>query len=365
MPRRSRLLFFTGVACFFAAVGTMTDALSLEGSTPSRFLMTVLLTSAASALWAFFGTMRMKKSLIAMAFAQLAVLVVTTTVLPPTSRSLTVDQWRSQVLVHSVLTLFFILAGYLLFILFFRREGARFFSAHTEIKLASRIQERLVPTISKKVWRYEIFGLSRPSGVVGGDLLDFVEGSEMGCAYVADVAGHGVAAGVLMSMVKAAMRMHLRIKPNSGTDLLEAMNEVLCPLTEDSSYATFACVLISAEPRLTFYIAAHPPIFHFRRRLNTVEQRSIENFPVGMFARTRFESADIHVEPGDIVAIITDGVTEIFDDRGEELGYRHIEQALTESASKPLCEIVDQIVRRTSEFGRVTDDRTLLLLRYC
>lgn len=290
MPGRSRLFFFSGVACFFAAVGTMTDALSLESSTPPRFFMTVLLTSVASALWAFFGSMRMKKSLVAMAVAQLTVLVLTTKIFHPTPRSLTTDQWRSQVFVHSGLTLFFIFAGYLLFIFFVRREGARFFAAHTEIKLASRIQERLVPAISKKIWRYEIFGVSRPSGAVGGDLLDFIEESEIACAYVADVAGHGVAAGVLMSMVKAAMRMRFRMKPNSGTDLLEPMNEVLCPLTEDSSYATFACVLIRSEPRLTFCVADHPPIFHFRRRLNTAQSRIFpwECLPGRNLIRVRF-----------------------------------------------------------------------------
>jgi len=187
----------------------------------------------------------------------------------------------------------------------------------------------------------------------------------MACAYVADVAGHGVAAGVLMSMVKAAMRMRFRVKPHSRTELLEPMNEVLYPLTEDNSYATIACVLISSEPRLTFCVAAHPPIFHFRRRLNAVEHRSIENFPIGMFTGEKFDTGEICVEPGDIVAIITDGVTEIFDSHGEELGYRHVEHALTEFASRPLCEIVDQIVGRATEFGTVTDDRTLLLLRYC
>jgi serine phosphatase RsbU (regulator of sigma subunit) len=96
-----------------------------------------------------------------------------------------------------------------------------------------------------------------------------------------------------------------------------------------------------------------------------LEHRSIENFPVGMFIGKKFDTGEICVEPGDVVAIITDSVTEIFDSRGEELGYRHVEQALMECASRPLCEIVDQIVGRATEFGKVTDDRTLLLLRYC
>ncbi len=298
MPRRSLLLFLGGVACLLAAVGSGTDSLSLEVSTTPRFLTTVVLTSISSALWAFFGAMRMTKSLNAMGCAQVAAFIVTVRLLPPSYHSLTVDQWRLQVLVHSGLTLFFILAGYLLFILFFRREGARFFAAHTEIELASRIQERLVPAISKKIWRYEILGVSLPSGVVGGDLLDFVEGSEVACAYVADVAGHGVAAGVLMSMVKAAMRMRFRVSPNSGTHLLEAINEVLCPLTEDNSYATFACVLIGPEPRLTFCLAAHPPIFHFQQRSKAVERCSIENLPVAMFRGARFDTGQIALEPG-------------------------------------------------------------------
>ena len=364
MPLRSLFLFLGGVAFIFAAVGAGTDLLGLEVSSTPRLVTTILLTSISSALWAFFGARRMRTAVTIMGFAQFGAFILSARLLPPVPHSLSVDQWRWQVLVHGGLILLFILSGYGLFILFFRREGARFFAAHTEIELASKIQERLVPPIAKQLWRYEIVGISLPSGVVGGDLLDVVEGSEMTCAYVADVAGHGVAAGVLMSMVKAAMRMRFRTGPDCATDLLEAMNEVLCPLTEDSSYATFACVLISPEPRLTFCLAAHPPIFHFRYRSKAIEHCSVENLPVAMFRGAHFETGQIDLEPGDIIAIVTDGLTEVFNNSGEELGYRCIEQALKESASRPLKDIVGQIVGGAAAFGRVTDDRTLLLLRY-
>jgi hypothetical protein len=363
MPRRSLLTFLAGVAFLFAGVGVVSDLLNLEHSDPLRFIVAVVLTSLSSVLFALFGSMRMIKSLLTLTCAQILVFPITGRLLPRINRTLPVALWRSQVNEHSALVLGFIVAGYLLFIMFFRLEGSRFFAAHTEIELASTIQRQLVPPISLTTGNLEFYGLSLPSGAVGGDLLDVVQGRGVMCAYIADVAGHGVPAGVLMSMIKTAVRMKITDTPSQGAGLLEALNEVLTPLTDSRSYATFAYVLFTGESQLTFSLAGHLPIFHFQRRIGRLERCSVENLPVAMFSGVRYQTATISFDPGDIVAMVTDGLTEVFNDGGDELGYEYIENALTRSASGPLSEIANQIVHSAAAFGKVTDDRTLLLVR--
>jgi sigma-B regulation protein RsbU (phosphoserine phosphatase) len=207
----------------------------------------------------------------------------------------------------------------------------------------------------------EVFGTSMPSGTVGGDLIDALEVDGFLCTYVADVAGHGVAAGVLMSMVKAAVHMRLTTSRPPGEDLLESVNRVLNPLTGAASYATFAYVLISPECGVTYSTAGHPPIFHLHE--HTVSRHSIENLPVAMFAATSYSTAAIEFRPGDVLAIVTDGLTEVFDRNGRELGDSYISSILIRLSSRPLRDIAEEIFRAARSFGKVADDQSLLIVR--
>jgi len=231
MPRSSIVIFLSGVACLFGAVGTVVDSFSLEQSSTPRLLATIVVTAFTSMIWAWVGSLRMYKGMIAVAIGQAGAFFLLAQILPPVERSLSAQQWRDQTAIHGLLVLCLIIAGYILFIFFFRQEGKRFFAAHTEIELASGIQRQLVPVVAMKAGGFEFYGISVPSGTVGGDLLDVVESQGFTCAYVADVAGHGVQAGVLMSMIKTAVRMRIASTVTRCDRLLESINEVLTPLT--------------------------------------------------------------------------------------------------------------------------------------
>ena len=285
MPIRSFLTFCLSVAFTFAAVGAVNDLFDLEHSDARRLIVKVLTSAVFAVVWIMILHRRMTRRLFVasatiLAVAQTSWLIVSPRIFPPLQRTFTAEQWRTHVDLHGLLIMGLILFSYGWFGTFFQMEGKRYFAAHTEIELASRIQQQLVPPIQLKTGNVEAYGVSIPSGTVGGDLIDVVEADGFVCAYVADVAGHGVAAGVLMSMVKTAVRMHFMAKPPGGQGLLEAVNNTLTPLTETSAYATFAYLLVSPEAQVTYSVAAHSPIFHLRRSSGTVVRHSVENFPV-------------------------------------------------------------------------------------
>ncbi len=89
----------------------------------------------------------------------------------------------------------------------------------------------MVPAIEKQAAGFEFYGISIPSGKVGGDLFDVLIEGNCFFAYVADVAGHGVPAGVLMSMIKSAVRMRISSLGASDDGMLAALNSTLQPLT--------------------------------------------------------------------------------------------------------------------------------------
>ena len=115
--------------------------------------------------------------------------------------------------------------GYAFFITFIARQGVRYFRARNEIAMAAEIHRALVPPIHKTIRSFEIYGISVPSGEVGGDLVDVAGDGESWTGYVADVSGHGISAGLLMAMFKTAVRT--RVKDASATELLEDVHRAL------------------------------------------------------------------------------------------------------------------------------------------
>ncbi|HMG84412.1 MAG TPA: PP2C family protein-serine/threonine phosphatase [Terracidiphilus sp.] len=368
MPLRSFLTFCLSVAFTFASIGAVNDLFDVEHSDARRLIAKVLTSAVFAVLWIVILHRRMSRSLFiafaaVLVVAQVSWLIALARIFPPLQRTFTSEEWRTQVDLRGLLIIGLILFSYGWFGTFFQMEGKRYFAAHTEIELASRIQQQLVPPVDLKVGNIETYGISIPSGTVGGDLIDVADSGDFVCAYVADVAGHGVAAGVLMSMVKTAVRMHFMAKPPTGEGLLEAVNNTLAPLTETSAYATFAYLLISTQTQVTYSVAAHPPIFHFQHSGGLAVRHTVENLPVAMFPDTHFETASFDFLPGDILAIVTDGLTEVFNARNKELGEPYIEQELAGLASLPLPEIAAAIFKAARAFGKTSDDQTLLLVR--
>jgi hypothetical protein len=361
MPARSFAVFCLAVAFTFAAVGVVNDLFNLEQSDAAHLVYKILSISSFAVLWVLLVYRRALRLLIPVAALQITLFILASHLTPPRNNVFTSSEWRAHVAIHAGLIIVLVLFSYGWFGTFFRMEGRRYYAAHTEIELASRIQQQLAPPIAMTENEVEVFGRSLPSGSVGGDLIDALKVDGFLCAYAADVAGHGVAAGVLMSMVKTAVHMHLTTKHPPGEGLLEAVNRALAPLTAPASYATFAYILMNKDSRVTYSAAGHPPMFHLHD--SAVTRHSVENLPLAMFPDVSYATAAINFKPGDILAIVTDGLTEVFDSKNRELGDSYVSSILIRLSSRPLQDIADEIFKTARSFGKIADDQSLLLVR--
>jgi phosphoserine phosphatase RsbU/P len=251
--------------------------------------------------------------------------------------------------------------GYTLFIIFFSREGIRYFRAHTEIALAQEIHRALVPEISTTSGSFEIFGASIPSGEVGGDLADFVQNGDDWTAYVADVSGHGVSPGVLMAMFKTAVRTRI-LANEDAKNLLEGVHEGLYPLKTENLFVT-AGFLRFHGAQLTLSLAGHTALLHYRKRTGEICEYPAQDLPVGIFPQQTFTERILDCESGDILLLLTDGITEVFDQRGNEMGIEPVKVALRKGAGLPLPALFKDIRETALHFGRQQDDQTMLLVR--
>ena len=250
--------------------------------------------------------------------------------------------------------------GYTGFLWFISVTGARYLRAQAEIALARDIHRVLVPQVEKRIGDFDFVGWSHASGDVGGDLVDLVEQDGAWLGYVADVSGHGVGSGVVMGMFKSALRMRARAG-GSIASLLDDIHAVLMPLKQSQMFVTVACVRGGPGNQVECAVAGHLPILRVRN--GCVEEVTAPQVAIGMFDDTRFKASSIECLPGDLFALLTDGLTEVFDRDRNELGLEWAKRVLQTTGGQPLSAIGDRLLADARAHGAQLDDQTMLLIR--
>ncbi|MGC2636356.1 MAG: PP2C family protein-serine/threonine phosphatase [Acidobacteriaceae bacterium] len=261
------------------------------------------------------------------------------------------------------------ITAYAFFVSYFRAEGIATGKIRAELDMAHGIQKTLVPPLAIRTASFELFGISQPSEKVGGDLVDAVvlPNGDM-IAYLADIAGHGLPAGILMGMLKTAARTALldAMDGPAATSLpllLEKLNRVLPDVKEPQMYATLTAFRLNADGSAWYAMAASPPVLHWSPRRGDLRLVQVEQYPLGLLPVTGFTGEAIHLAPGDLLVVATDGVLEVCNRQEEEFGIERLEQTIEGHATRPLPEIADAILARARSFGKQIDDQTLLVVR--
>ena len=271
--------------------------------------------------------------------------------------------------VMAVSALALIMMSYIFFVSFISRQGAEVYRIRNELELAHGIQKTLVPPFTLRTAYFEVYGVSKPSDRVGGDLVDALalpDGDAI--AYLGDIAGHGLQAGILMGMLKTATRTALleagEREPNQTLPLLlERLNTVLPNVKEPHMYATFSAFRLCRDGAVYYALAASPPILHWHADGLALSKLEEEQYPLGLLDVKGFGGERMQMERGDVVVVATDGVLEVSDKQGEEFGVEGLEQTIAEYATAALPELAAKILEAAQTFGKQTDDQTILLIR--
>ena len=163
-----------------------------------------------------------------------------------------------------------------------------------------------------------------------------------------------------MAMFKTAVRTRALEAPPQL--LLEEVHRALYPLKTNNMFVT-AGFLGFAQNRLTLSLAGHPALLHFRKSSGTVEEHPTLDLPLGILPEQTFEATPVACEKGDVLLLLTDGLTEVFDKDGNEMGSEPIKAALAKSATLPLADLFTQLRQVALNNGHQDDDQTMLLVR--
>ena len=233
-----------------------------------------------------------------------------------------------------------------------------------EIAEAKAIQERLLPREIPQVAGYEIATSCQSAEAVGGDYFDVLPlGDDTLGLCIADVAGKGIPAALLMSNLQAAVRglSSPSLVPDS---LCNGLNSLVWKNTHTDRFITlFYAQLDVATRRLRYVNAGHnaPIVVH----ADGSHQRLQEGGGVlGVFEEQKYAMGITELVPNDRVVLFTDGVTEASNREGEEFGEQRLLSLLKRHRALPANAIKEKIAAAISEFSgaHLTDDATLLVL---
>lgn len=269
---------------------------------------------------------------------------------------------RHRTVIDATYVFLSIMLGYRLFLSFTTTEGVEHVALQTELSFAHAIQNMLVPPISYCGPHLDVFGSTVPSAKVGGDLVDLVADGDRVLVYLADVSGHGISAGILMGMLKTAMRQAwLAQLPLPA--LLESVNAVLPAVKEPEMYATLAALRFGTPSHAEFVLAGHPAILHYRRNSQDISRCAMEQYPLGLMPKPGYVSAQVTCDPGDLFVVVSDGLIETVNGNEEEFGLARLEQLVAIHATECLPKIYEDLIHAVSDFGEQRDDRTVLIVR--
>ena len=233
-----------------------------------------------------------------------------------------------------------------------------------EIAEAKAIQEKLLPREIPQMPGYEIATAWQSARLVGGDYFDILplDHQTLGIC-IADVAGKGMPAALLMSNLQAAVRglSSLSIAPDL---LCSRLNSIVYRNTESDRFITFFYAHLDGSTRRLAYVnAGHNAPFVVRSD-GSHERLRDGGAVLGVFASRNYEMGSAQLSAGDRVILFTDGVTEACNPAGEEFGEARLLRLLEDHRTLSANELQGKIIAVVAEFsgGRWQDDATLLVL---
>ncbi len=257
--------------------------------------------------------------------------------------------------------------GSLLILLLLTLEIADRVVMKRDLEIAREIQHWLVPSVAPKVPGLDIDFVTRAANTVAGDYYDVVPRSADGkyLVAVADVAGKSMPAALLMATFQASLKT-LSFSSPSLLELVLGVNRYACDHSIQGTRFTTAFIgeFDAATRTLTYVNAGHnpPALIRGADSLHLTEG----GVPLGILSEAKYESGQVQLQSGDLLAIFTDGVVEAENVAGEEFGEGRMQAALRSVPGGTANQVIRQLMLNIEAFVGTApqhDDITCLLLR--
>jgi len=236
-----------------------------------------------------------------------------------------------------------------------------------DVELAARVQRMFLPIRRPSIAGLDIAGMMQPVRGVGGDYYDYIPIDDHSIQVViADVAGKGVPAALLMSATAAAVQLEASEKRDM-LEVVDRLNNGIYSVSEGNRYVTLLLADIDARSHSLRYVnCGHNPALLLQAKTHDVVPMNSSCFPVGMFDSVGCEINRADLAAGDILVLYTDGITEAENPQGEEFGMERLSALIQSSSMLSADELMNHILETAADFCRevgFNDDATILVVK--
>jgi serine phosphatase RsbU (regulator of sigma subunit) len=236
-----------------------------------------------------------------------------------------------------------------------------------DLELAAQVQRLFLPVGKPAIAGLEIAGMMQPARGVSGDYYDYIPiDAHTIQIVIADVAGKGVPAALLMSATAAAMQLEANHDRNM-LEIVARLNTGIHSVSDGKRYVTLLLAEIDAHKRTLHYVnCGHNPALLFRAKSNTITRMNSSCAPIGIFPEEICELTSTGLIPGDVLVFYTDGVTEAQNQLGEEFGTERLSAIIQRGSSQPAQELMTDIFSSAANFCSevgFNDDVTILVVK--
>jgi phosphoserine phosphatase RsbU/P len=236
-----------------------------------------------------------------------------------------------------------------------------------ELELSQVIQLGLLPKEVPFIDGMNIAAFSRPAQIVGGDYFDFVDFKDgMHGIVMADVSGHGVSAGMFMSSLQTAFQT-LVPETDSPPTVLERINRLYIHNINFTTFVTTFLGKYDPQTRMLSYAnAGHNSAYLYRMTTDEEFWLRPTGPAIGLVEGFTIRREDIKLEPGDILLLYTDGITEAADHQGALWGEDRLAEIVRQNVGLSAEQLIQKILKALKEYTNgspLADDVTLVISR--
>jgi len=235
-----------------------------------------------------------------------------------------------------------------------------------DVKLAAQVQRLFLPSGKPAIDGLEIAGIMRPARGVGGDYYDYIPiDAHTIQVVIADVAGKGVPAALLMAATAAALRLEAN-RDRNMLQQVERLNTEIGAVSNPEQYVTLLVAEIDTHKRIIHYVnCGHNPALLFRAKTGALTRMDSSCPPIGLSPDEICELASANLIVGDVLVFYTDGVTEAENRLGEEFGMERLSTVVQRGSSLSAEELMIDIYNTAADFcgDDFNDDVTILVVK--
>ena len=235
------------------------------------------------------------------------------------------------------------------------------------LEMAREVQMSTLPAVMPKVASYDVCGTFQSADLTGGDTFDLSMLDQGLLIVLGDATGHGIAPALSVTQMHAMLRMAFRLGADLQTAFVEVNNRLTETLAADRFITAFVGLLNPLTHRLHFHSGGQAPILYYRATTGACARYMPTSFPLGAMPLAALKPAvTIDMLAGDILVLLSDGIYEAQNGRGEEFGETRVQELVQAHHKKPMAEWLALLFESVKAFAGGTnqqDDMTAVVVK--